>query len=338
MQKYIIASCFVISSCFAMDKQDDSSREEKGGQLVSPEIYRTVFTNPLLFPSLDGDKNYDDARAYRELGDFFNGHGIKEYTGAATLGRSCTRYVEQINEQLGKQFKTNTRDTVPVEGREYQAIIFNTSGIDGFTERLAFLARLFKAKRCSSRRLVALVGDHQHRDDLRTPEYLEKLPTLFPAEFESKHTYSKEESLACVADLLKKNAWTHRDGMDAAWRLVSGDPFMKQLASKFEFFERKGLRTKELISAFMKDDFVKPLSANNSIAFITSTQGESQLREIVAQAFPKDQDSVDLLVSAPVSHEIEGALFNDTPEQRAAVKLFHLYRTLEARLQKPATK
>lgn len=50
---------------------------------------------------------------------------------------------------------------------------------------------------------------------------------------------------------------------------------------------------------------------------------------MISKCFAKNLDAVDLLIARSVPEEIEGRLYNDTPQQRAMTKLFHFYRILE---------
>lgn len=271
--------------------------------------------------------------AFTSLHEFFSKHKVKDYADAASFGRKNPAFTnpDAFNKTMAELFKVNSVDTCPENLRSYQALIFNTSGIDVFIERLAFLARLVKERKMQTTEVVALVGNHAHRQDLQNPEYLLKLPGLFASDFDLTQ-FDKKQAQENINPLLAQKNWTHKDGMEVAWRLLACDPVMAQLKNKVRYFSGNSnapLRTEELIEHLIAGGLSKPLSAQNPIAFVVNAQGAAKTKEMINKLFANKTDAVDLLVARPAADEVEERLFNDTPGQRAMVKLFHFYRILE---------
>jgi hypothetical protein len=194
-------------------------------------------------------------------------------------------------------------------------------------ERLAFAKRLIKEHKVQTDKLIAMIGTHPHREDLRDRDYLLQLPEIFSADFDLA-SFNKDAVEQNMQDLSEKANWIHQDGMEAAWLLVECDPMMAQLKQKFCYFSREGLRTEQIIEHFMENGLEKPVTSENPIAFIVNSLMASNVQEVVKKSCAHVIDSVDVLVARPASEEIEAKLFNDTPQQRAMTKLFHFYRLL----------
>ncbi len=308
-------------------------------QLDSPEFCGKV----LAISNIKEDgQEISSAETYNALHNFFSHKNIHDYTDAAIFGKNHNYFdnPELLNNMLARAFVQNSADVCPNGPRNYQAIIFNTSGIDVFMERLAFVSRLIKKKQLQADELIALVGTHAHRDDLKEVDYLLGLPELFNHDFDLKD-YDKQRALEKLNGLLQKNKWIHRDGMQAALSLIECDADMAALKNSTRFYSGEGgrsLRTEELLENLKISGLKKPVSSENPIAFISNAQGASKLQEMIKKTFSNVDSAIDILVSRPVSPEIEATLFRDTPQQRAMVKLFHFYRILETGLKEKQTK
>lgn len=283
-------------------------------------------------------------KTYETLTQFFKERGIKDYTDAAHYGRTNTNGIvdnpDVFNKRMSELFKPSKQDIVPVKGKEYQALVLCTSGIDVFMQSLAFLARLTKQHGVQCNKIYALIGKHEHRQDLMNEEYLIQLPMFFKEDF-NLCTYDTQKALLIIREALEKKAWLHKDGMELAWNLLACDPHMQALREKFDFYdggvehykEQHSLRTDELIGEFKKQH------TERSIGFMANRLLAPKLKAMVDKHFSAD-DNVDTLVAMHVDESIEGILFNDgkSPQQRAAAMLFNLYRILEAMFENNATR
>lgn len=303
-------------------------------QLFSPELYQTIFANDFIrgenSTKNDGTFEWNDETAYHALDSFLERNGIKDYVDAGNYGLTCRSLVnsDELSAQLYDRFKTNTKDILPEKGKKYQVAVFNTTGIDAFILRLAFFARLVKSGQCSFDSLTAIVGTHRHRDHIRTPKYLAHLPGLFSESFDlPKQT--EEEILAPIADLVKKDEWIHRDGMEAALGLVAQDPVMKEASSQFGYFVRETGTPKELFRELLTTRLKHKLSPENPVAIITTSQGIPALTEVIKQACPEALDSIDILAPAEPNEELEQKLFNNTREQGIIIRLLAMRNALK---------
>lgn len=329
--KYIVGSVALMFASYsgAMDKKEDCNDK----QLFSPHLYQTIFKNDFIrkeYPVKGDHIEWDDAKAYDALNAFFENHGIKDYVDAGNYGLKCSSFenTQELSEQLYNRFKTNTKDILPQKGKKYQAAIFNTTGIDAFMLRLAFFARLVKSGQCSFDSSTAIVGSHRHRDHIRTPEYLAQLPGLFSESFDLPKQTEKE-IIAPIADLLEKKEWIHRDGMDAAWRLVAQDPAIKDHSHQFGYFTRETGTPKELFRELLTKGLQHKLSPENPVAIITTSQGIPALTEVIKQACPEALDSIDILAPAEPGPELEQKLFNNTREQGIVIRLLAVRNALK---------
>lgn len=269
---------------------------------------------------------------FMALDKFFKERNINNYADAAKFGRTnhILDEVDTFNTKMSTLFIKNHDDIVPKDSKKYQALILNTSGIDVFMQRLAFLSRLTKSHKIQTDELIALIGTHPHRQDLINVDYLAHLPNLFGTDFDLA-SYDRNIAKDIVSGDTPQ--WTHRDGMRAAWQLVECDSTMKNLKNKFRYFsvpDAPAMQTEELIKHFIMQGLTQPVTQENPIAFVVTPQAASTMKTMVEKIFPNAEDgTVDILISRPVADHIEEKLFNDTPQQRAMTKLFAFYCLLK---------
>jgi hypothetical protein len=264
---------------------------------------------------------------------FFSERKISNYADAAKFGKN-NHFLDDapsFNAKMNTIFKKNGDDVIPKDSKVYQALILNTSGIDVFMERLAFLSRLTKLHAIQTNEIIALVGTHPHREDLRNPDYLVNLPTLFNTDFELA-SYNKDIVQKNLASLNAQENWIHRDGMEVAWQLVACDTAMEKLKNKFRYFSGESassFRTEELLKDLIARGLQQPLSQEAPIAFVVTAQAASTMQKMIESNFPQATDMIDLLIARPITGDIEEKLFNDTPQQSAMTKLFAFYCLLK---------
>jgi len=323
----------------AMNASIQDNKIEKHAQLqtgISDQLCEYILTMSKINPQ----QSITLSNTFASLDEFFNSKNIKDYADAAKHGRENNLFdnPDEFNQKMGQLFISNAQDIFPKQPKKYQAIIFNTSGIDVFMERLAFLSRLIKINGFETEEMIALIGSHAHRKDLMEPQYLINLPNLFPTDFDLT-TYNQSETYKTVEQLLGGKEWIHRDGMEAAWQLISCDILMANLKNKFRYFsgENSSLRTEQLLQNLISNGLKKPINQSNPIAFICNSQGSAQIIALIKKYFPDNSDAVDILIAKPTDPEIEEILFHDTPQQRAMTKLFHVYRILETMVKSHKT-
>ncbi len=266
------------------------------------------------------------------LDDFFRDQNVITYTDAALFGSKTTVFdnPDEFNKKMSI-FRQKGADIVPEEGKKYQCLVFNTSGIDVFMERLAFLSRLVKKHNIQTDQLFALMGDHPHRQDLRDSNYLLELPTLFSADFDLT-AFNRDEVEQNTKIFNEQDSWTHCDGMVAAWQLIKCDPVMAELKHKFTYFYSEERFTEGLLKVFIFERL--RVTQDAPVGFIVNAQTAPNIQEMIKKHCSHLAGAIDVLVAQPVEEEIEAKLFNDTPQQRAMTKLFHFYRLLDVMRKK----
>jgi len=327
MNNHIISALLITVAAVDLHAMDMSQLQPSAVTKESCELV-------LRMSKLSGDyAGSTEQQTFRALDAFFSEKKIKDYADAAKFGRENVQFdnPDEFNTLMGALFKVNTGDVYPEHPRKYQAVIFGTSGIDVFMERLALLSRLAKSHRIETDEVVALVGNHAHREDLKDLSYLSNLPFLFANDFDLTG-FDKKQALDKIAPLMRQQKWTHRDGMEVAWKLVACDSDMAEFEKNFRYFSGNSdtLRTEQLIQQFISDGLAKPLTDDQPIAFVVNAQGAAKTKEMVKKYFEDSNKAVDVLIARPAAEEIEAKLFNDNPQQRAMTKLFHFYRILEA--------
>lgn len=278
-------------------------------------------------------ESYSISHTLGALDRFFSEQKINNYADAAKFGKN-NHFLDDapsFNTRMNTIFKKNGDDVVPKNSKIYQALILNTSGIDVFMERLAFLSRLTKLHGIQTNEIIALVGTHPHREDLRNSDYLANLPTLFNTDFDLT-SYNKDIAQKNIASLNAQENWIHRDGMEAAWQLVACDTVMEKLKNKFRYFSGENgtsFRTEELLKDLVARGLKQPLTKEAPIAFIVTAQAASTMQKMIETHFSHAIDMIDLLIARPIVGDIEEKLFNDTPQQSAMTKLFAFYCLLK---------
>lgn len=298
---------------------------------ISPDVCQYILKQARIADlSLE---NCTEETTYIMLKNFFEKRNIEDYKGVVEYSKSnqVFEHPDLFSQKLGSLFVEHKTDVLPEKIRNYQAIFFTTSGIDSFFERLAFLARLTKNKNLKTEKVVALIGLHPHRNDLKSYDYIMKLPEIFENDFDwnpdSFYNLSKK-----IDKLIQKNSWIHRDGMDVAWEIASCDTHMAHLREKFSYFSgNDNLRTEQLLKALPKI-LANPLDSSNPIAFILNAQESKKIIEMLKKIYSNHLNYIDIFIAKPIEVDKETQLFNDIPQQRALVKLYHLYRTLESKI------
>lgn len=324
MKKFILIISLSTAYLLSMQHNQDLFSNDTCNYVLSASKLRET----------DDEKSINLKHTYDLLHTFFMNKGIKDYTDAAQFGRSNNLFdnPEKFSTRLGSLLVNHSVDQCPSSSKQYQALVLNTSGIDVFTERLAFLARLTKSG-IQADNIIALIGSHAHRKDLMDPNYLVNLVTYFKNDFDLTK-YDEKNIHMILPTLLNDGNWTHKDGMNTAWQLVSCDESMAELSKKFQFYPKiidPSLRTEQLMEHLLQHGLKHPITNDHPIAFICNAQGATKTKEMVDKIFHNYKEYVDILVSKPANSEIEEKVFNDTPSQRAMTKLFHYYRILEVK-------
>lgn len=269
---------------------------------------------------------------YQKLKQYFDDRNLTDFASVAKFGRENNTFEEPdaVSNRLQLLCNKSTIDQVPNTSKHYKFLLFNTSGIDVFMERLAFLFRITK-KGITADRLVALVGTHAHRKDLMDENYLMQLPHLFAQDFDLEK-FNEPQAREIITDAGKKTEWQHKDGMQLALKLVSSfDTNMKEILKNFEYYDGndgQSYRTEPLLKKFLADE-VGSFDQQNPIGFVLNAEGAASVTKMVRTVID-DQDAADILIARSVDPEIEGILYNDPQQQRAMTKVFLFYRMLEA--------
>lgn len=236
--------------------------------------------------------------------------------------------LKEFNQKLSSYFVTNTQDQYPTSNKHFDYILIGTSGINVFVERLALLAEMSHKNILNVDKIVMLVGDHVHRQNLQNVNYL--LCDMLPI-FEKQFGISTD-NLSDLKQYLRtkvQEKWTHQTAAEVAWKILDSSSVMRNLHHKFEFFHVPNERTGELLQKFNEQKLVRK-PQDYSLGFLCNAQGAQKTKEI-AQKMLGDAVQVDFLITRPLTGSDETRLHHNTPLEDALTRTFHLYRILESK-------
>ncbi|MGI4852108.1 MAG: hypothetical protein ACRYGR_09235 [Janthinobacterium lividum] len=279
-------------------------------------------------------ENISTSNVYELLNQTFKNNKISDYSqlqedkAKSILHFKDDEDLEEFNQKLSSYFVTNTQAQYPNSNRHFDHILIGTSGINVLVERLALLAEMSHKNVLNVDKIVMLVGDHAHRQNLQNVDYL--LNDMLPI-FEKQFGLSADDLVNLRQYLTSKvqEKWTHQTAAEVAWKILDSSPVMHNLHHKFEFFHVPNGRTEELLQKF-NEQKLDHKSQNYVVGFLCNAQGAQKTKEI-AEKVLGNEVQVNFLITRPLTGDDETKLHHNTPLENALTRTFHLYRILEAK-------